>query len=306
MSRRLLVLGWHNIAGTYAFPSSGETGRKGFAQQMRTLSLAANVVGLKDALERLHRGESLPPRAVAITFDDGYADNLTVAVPIMEDLGLTATFFLVPGLLSGEADGWWETLGWAVFNSPLQALDWEEARFDLGGESTRRAAYSQLVTSLKFRPHGARDAAMRALIETLAPRGQRPRLFMGWQGARELLRRDFTVESHTLTHPVLSQETAAHQQLELLGARESLEGELDIEISTVAYPHGGLPDYNAETLTAARSAGYRWGITTREGFSTAAIPPLEIRRCVMYPERGVIDLLAQLRYMLRDKLRGVS
>ncbi len=304
MSKRLLVLGWHNVAGTYAFPSRGDTGQRGFAQQMRILSRAANVLALDDALGRLAAGAPLPPRAVAITFDDGYADNLTLAVPILERLGLPATFFLVPGLLSGEADAWWETLGWAIFNSPLGAFEWEGATFALGDDAARQAAYRLLVTPLKFRARADRDVAMSALIELLSPSGERPRLFMDWGGARELVSRGFSVESHTCTHPVLSQETPLEQGRELAEARRRLEDRLSIEITTLAYPHGGPPDYDANTLAAAAAAGYSWGITTREGFSSADTPPLEIRRCVVYPERGVIDLLAQLRYIFRERLRG--
>jgi peptidoglycan/xylan/chitin deacetylase (PgdA/CDA1 family) len=306
VSKRLLVLGWHNVAGTYAFPSHGDSGRRGFAQQMRVLSRAANVLALDDALGRLAAGEPLPPRAVAVTFDDGYADNLTLAVPILERLGLPATFFLVPGLLSGEADAWWETLGWAIFNSPLAAFEWEGTTFVLGDDASRRAAYQQLVTPLKFRMRADRDVAMGALLELLSPSGERPRLFMDWNGARELVSSGFSVESHTCTHPVLSQETPLEQGRELAESRRRLEDRLSIEITTLAYPHGGPPDYDADTLTAAAAAGYSWGITTREGFSSIDTPALEIRRCVVYPERGVIDLLAQLRYIFQERRRGAS
>lgn len=303
MSKRLLILGWHNIAGTYAFPSIGESGRKGFAQQMRVLSRTANVLALDDALERIRSGADLPPRAVSITFDDGYADNLTLAAPILEGLGLPATFFLVPGLLSSDSDAWWETLGWALFNSMLDSFEWEDTTFTLDGEHTRRSTYNRLVTSLKLRPRSERDDAMSDLLATLSPRGAPPRLFMDWSGARELVRRGFSVQSHTCTHPVLSQETPTDQLRELVEARRRLEEGIDIEISTLAYPHGGLPDYNADTVDAASVAGYSWAVTTREGFSTSATPRLELRRCVVYPERGAIDLLAQLRYILQERLK---
>ncbi len=304
MSKRLLVLGWHNVAGTYAFPSSGETGRRGFAQQVRVLSRAANVLALDDALERLACGAPLPSRAVAITFDDGYADNLTLAVPLLEHLELPATFFLVPGLLSGETDAWWETLGWAIFNSALDALHWGDMTFAIGDDDARRSTYDRLVPLLKFRTRANRNAAMTELLELLSPRGRKPDLFMDWSGAQELVRRGFSVQSHTCAHPVLSQETPAEQQRELIEARQHLQDKLSIEVSTLAYPHGGPPDYNAATVIAAKAAGYSWAVTTREGFTTNTTSPLEVRRCVVYPERGIVDLLAQLRYIFQAWRQG--
>jgi peptidoglycan/xylan/chitin deacetylase (PgdA/CDA1 family) len=126
---------------------------------------------------------------------------------------------------------------------------------------------------------------------------------MDWDDAREVVRRGFAVESHTCNHVVLSEETEEEQLRELTDARRRLQDELDIAVSAVAYPHGSSLDYDAKTLAAARSAGYRWGVTTREGFTRASTAALEIRRCVIYPERGVVDLIAHLRYLLENKVR---
>ena len=95
------------------------------------------MLPLEDALARLHAGERLPSRAVAITFDDGYRDNLTLALPVLEALGLPATFFLVPRLLSGEMDAWWETLGWAIESRTRDALRWKGESFALGTAAAR-------------------------------------------------------------------------------------------------------------------------------------------------------------------------
>jgi len=139
---------------------------------------------------------------------------------------------------------------------------------------------------------------MTELVERLRPSRPLPDLMMGWEGARELVRRGFDVQAHTMAHAVLSEETAEEQQADLRKARDELERELGVEITTIAYPHGTARHYDGDTLTAAALAGYRWGLTTREGVSRPHTPPLELRRCVMYPERGVRDLLAQLRYAI--------
>ena len=142
---------------------------------------------------------------------------------------------------------------------------------------------------------------MAELLERLHPADSPPTLTMGWEGARELVRRGFDVQSHTTAHAVLGQETAEEQRKDLHSAREQLERELDIKITTVAYPHGTAAHYNGETIRAAQATGYSWGVTTREGFSRPATPDLEVRRCVMYPERGIGELIAQLRYLVRTQ-----
>ena len=99
MTGSLLILGWHNVAPTSGFPSVRGCGESGLRQQLRLLRRGADVVDLADALRDLQRGRELPRRAVAITFDDGYRDNVTLAAPLLRDLGLPATFFLVPEFL---------------------------------------------------------------------------------------------------------------------------------------------------------------------------------------------------------------
>jgi peptidoglycan/xylan/chitin deacetylase (PgdA/CDA1 family) len=304
VSDRLLVLGWHNATGTYGFPSAEGAAQRGLAQQMKTLARIANVLPLEQALAQLKAGEKLPGRAVALTFDDGYRDNLEVAAPLLERLGLPATFFLVPRLLSGEADAWWETIGWALQSSSRTSLRWEDVSVSLNGHQARDAAYSEVVKRLKLRDQAARDRAMGELLELLDPPGEHPNLFMDWDGARELVKRGFSVQSHTSSHVILSREGPERQRHELTDARHELERELGVRISTIAYPHGGTQDYTSETVAIAAEAGYSWGVTTREAFTTSATSPLEIRRCVVYPERGVVDLLAQLRYLLGAWVKG--
>ena len=145
MSRRLLVLGWHNIEPTWAFAgTSPEAGRRGFEQQVRLLRRFATVVPLRSALADLAEGRPLPRRAVALTFDDGYLDNVTVAAPVLHAAGLPATFFLVPGFLSGTRRVWWEELGLAFVHATAPELDWEGQRYGTADPDARRAAVEEL------------------------------------------------------------------------------------------------------------------------------------------------------------------
>src|SRR5215218_7650889 len=108
----MLILLWHNVEGTWYHPSRPGAGIQGLSRQLRYLRRFATIVPLTHALKTLSAGDLLPSRAVALTFDDGYQDNLNLAVPLLQELGLPATFFLIPGLLSREVKPWWELIAW--------------------------------------------------------------------------------------------------------------------------------------------------------------------------------------------------
>lgn len=198
MSDRLLVLGWHNVESRACFPSLRGAGLAGLRRQLTVLARVATVVPLFEALETLAAGRALPPRAVALTFDDGYADNLTLAAPLLTRLGLPATFFLVPGLLSRTVPPWWEIAGWAFARTSSPTIRWNGASYSLRDSRTRQQAFLAAAEMLKRRNRAARAAAVDGLVRLLAPAGDPPppELFLDWDGARQLVRAGFEVGSH--------------------------------------------------------------------------------------------------------------
>ncbi len=286
--RRLLVLGWHNVEGTPCFPSAPGAGIGGFCDQLDWLERWANVVPLGEGLRRLSEGEPLPPRAVALTFDDGYRDNLELAAPELERRGMAATFFLVPRLLDRRLDPWWETAAWAVNASTASEVAVGDRRLPLTTPAERTAARGTVSELLKRRDRARREDTLGELVERLAPppREDLAELFLDWDGARDLAGRGFEIGSHSRDHCILSEETAAAQRDDLGESRAMLEEHLGVSISAIAYPNGTTRDYDEATLTAARAAGYAHGVTTRKGWNSRRTPPFELRRAVVYPERG--------------------
>jgi peptidoglycan/xylan/chitin deacetylase (PgdA/CDA1 family) len=251
-------------------------------------------VRLEDALRRLDSGEPLPSRAVALTFDDGYRDNLELAVPLLRSLELPATFFLVPGLLSRETDPWWETVSWAVTNATVDSFAWSGTELRTRHAHERVAALGVVTEALKRREASARVAALDELVERLRPAGSRPGPdgFLDWPGAAALVRAGFDIGSHTSSHVILGEETVERQRAELGESRSALERELGVAVSLLAYPNGTRADYGPETVAAAADAGYSHALTTREGWNDPRTPRYELRRYVVYPERGLQELAA--------------
>lgn len=293
--RRLLVLAWHNVEESWCFPSAPGTAQRGFVRQVRFLKRVANVVPLESALDCLASGNALPERPVSMTFDDGYRDNLTTAAPLLRSLGLPATFFLVPGLLSGSIVPWWEVLAWALVRSPKRFLTWEEKRFPLTTRHSRRAASKTISERMKRRDRTSRDEAVEQLVAQLEPQGSPGQLFLDWTGARRLQEYGFRIGSHSSYHAILSEESREDQFRDLSDSRRTLEAELGTPIDLVAYPNGTRRDFDATTIDAARQAGYRAALTTVRGWNGPSTSPYEIRRYVIRPELG---LKAFLRLMM--------
>ncbi len=297
---RLLVLGYHNVDGTWCFPSPPGAGRRGLERQLRTLRRVARVVALDQALRDLAEGRPLPRRAVAITFDDGYRDTLTVAAPMLAQLGLPATAFLVPGILSGEVNPWWERLGRAFTTGRAETIDFQERRLGLHGAAARRRAFRWVADQLKRRDRQRREEATGRLVEALCPAGtyHPEALFCDWDSARRLMRAGMAIGSHSMYHAILSEESGEAQSADLLDSRKLLEAELDAPIDLFAYPNGSAADYDPTTIAAVGTAGYTHAVTTRDGWNRPSTPPYEIRRFVMYPERGVAGFAVLARDLI--------
>jgi peptidoglycan/xylan/chitin deacetylase (PgdA/CDA1 family)/CelD/BcsL family acetyltransferase involved in cellulose biosynthesis len=294
VSDRLLIVAWHNVERTWHYPAAPGAGAQGFERQLRRLAQMGTVVPLAPALRSLTTGQPLPPRAIALTFDDGYRDNLEVGVPVLERLGLPATFFLVPGILDGTVRPWWETVAWAVAHSGKATVGWDGQKLPVRGRGGPRSL-AWLTERLKRLDQTARHRAVAELLERLEPDGEPDigGLFLDWDGARELLRRGFAVGAHSMDHAILARESPRAQLQDLVESRRRLEAELDVAVDLLAYPNGSRADYDTVTVDAAERAGYRHALTARSGWNSPGTPLFEVRRVVLEPHRGFAALGAQ-------------
>lgn len=297
---RLTVLAWHNVESTWCFPAAAGAGPRGFERQLGLLRRACKVVPLATALDDLAAGRRIGPRAVALTFDDGYRDHLELAAPALQRLGLPATFFLVPGLLSREVRAWWEIASWAFTRARRPELHWEGGRFPLTSPELRRTAADEVLELLKPRDRVAREAAVADLVEALDPAGspEDRELFLDWDGAADLVRRGFDVGSHSMYHAILSQEEPGEQQRDLAESRRRLQDGLGVPAPILAYPNGTSRDYDAATIAAAQAAGHSHAVTMRTAMAAAAAPPYEVPRIGLTPLTGPRELW----WWLRDAL----
>ena len=277
--RRLVILHYHRVPEVPDPLNPDLLDRPLFAMHMQALAEVFNVLPLSDALAQLRDG-TLPPRAVVITFDDGYADNFQVALPVLQHYRLPAAFFVAAGFLDGgcmfndlvvEAcrvvpTGSWRTGVEGV--GTVQVAD-VSARVRLAG---------QIIGRLKYLGADERLSAARHLLHSAG--GTPPRhIMMTGDELRALHRAGMEIGGHTQSHPILARLGSDDAEREIRAGKAALESLLGVRLSHFAYPNGKPgTDYLPRDVTAVQAAGFTSALTTVWATATRAADPFQIPR----------------------------
>jgi peptidoglycan/xylan/chitin deacetylase (PgdA/CDA1 family) len=250
-----------------------------FERRMEFVARAYRVLPLEDLVDGMRRG-TLPRDALAITFDDGYRDNLTHAAPVLARLCLPATVFLATGVIGSSEGLWFDRLAFAFKTTAREVYHapWG-AELGLAGRHARLEALAQTLTHLKHLPeedfHRHLDGAVEALAPGVGPvRGP----MLSWDDAKALTGRGISLGAHTVSHPVLSRLARGRAEREIQVSRRMIQEACGKTPVAFAYPNGGPDDYDAATVDLVRRAGFKCAVTTRFGINTARTSPYELRR----------------------------
>ena len=263
---KMLILIYHRVHPTVDPMAPNEVTAEVFEWQMKLLRDYLAPIDLAEALALRDR-DRLPRHAVAVTFDDGYADNFDVALPILQCAGVPATFFVTTGYLDGGRM-WNDTVTEAVRQLREGTVDLDG--IGLGARTvsdlrSRRELGRDIIRSIKHLPPDERQARADALA-MLCPEPLRGDLMMSRAQVRGLASAGMAVGAHTLTHPILKALPEAEARREIEGGRSELTAILGREPPLFAYPNGRPgSDYGPEHCVMARSAGYLAAVSTIRG-----------------------------------------
>ena len=257
------------------------------------------VLPLNDALRRL-RDDELPAAAASITFDDGYADNLTQAEPVLRKHGACATLFVATGFLDGGCM-WNDRVIEAVRRTQREQLRLPELLpqpVEVAGLAQRRAAIGQLIGAIKYLEPAARQAAVDGVVAaagTAVPTD----LMLTSDNLRRWRAAGQQVGAHTVNHPILASLPDEEARTEIARGRAELESIIDERVSLFAYPNGkpGV-DYLPKHVQMVRELGFDGAVSTTWGVASHRSPGFELPRFTPWDRSRSSFGLRMLRQLL--------
>lgn len=277
---RLSILIFHRVHAETdpLFPYEPDKTR--FEAMMRYVASTYRVITLKEAVEQVAQG-SLLPRSLVITFDDGYADNAEIAMPILKKLGIRATFFVSTGFIDGGRmwnDSVIECLR-ACRREQIDLHPFGLERFSLSTPVERTSVIDSLLPRIKYLPLAEREAAVGDLM-SICDVAELPRDLMMRSGqVRDLHRSGMEIGAHTVNHPILMSIQPAEAEQEISEGKRTLESLIDAPVDVFAYPNGKPDqDYDYSHAMMVKALGFRGAVSTAPGVAQTGDDPYQLPR----------------------------
>lgn len=275
-----VVLLYHRVAALASDPQRLAVSPENFAAHLRLIRRAGVAMPLDEMLARAAEG-SLPERAVAVTFDDGYADTLHTALPMLVTHDVPASIFVTTSTIERGGEFWWDALG-RLLLAPA-SCDGRYAKWTVDDRETptdRHRLYRQLCAWLR----GMTAAARQHALDELASRFDAPparssdRALTPAEVTALATQRTIQLGSHTHSHASLAILPLDGQRDEIMTGRRKLESWIGAPATTLAYPFGGAEDVPDGVAGVAHDAGVTLACTTQPGRVHAASDRLRLPR----------------------------
>src|ERR1035441_475401 len=263
-----------------------------FRAQMEMLARDYHPISLDRAVKHLSDGEDLPKRSVVVTFDDGYADNHEVAMPILNQFAVPAAFYVTVDCVENKRLPWPSRLRFAFRST--KAVSWTDPQaksWTLSAPDNREEAFLAASDACCQLSCAAQEEFIRRVeqeLQTCLP-DQPGSPMMSYDQLRDLTRHGHIVGSHTMTHPNMAYLKEDDAQRELADSKQRLEAQLGAPIKHFSYPCPALsPHWSERTVEQSRALGYETGVTTNSGLTRRGDNPLCLKR--LHPTKTVEGL----------------
>lgn len=276
----ILVLLYHRVAVRKDDPEQLAVSPENFAAQLRFLQENYHIMRFEDDWRKSRRP------AVVITFDDGYADNLHNALPVLSRFAFPATFFVSSAVVGDRRGFWWDRLGLLLLNREFVYPEkWRN--IDTSSRNARERLYQELQLKLKKAALEEREQILSELGSWSGLSGvvTAEDLPLTVEELRELSSSPLaTIGSHTVNHRQLSALSKEEQRREIIDGHRQLETMVGKSLDTFSYPFGNHEDYNSDSIKICEEGGFQ---KVAANFSAAAhtwTDPMQIPRIIVRNE----------------------
>ena len=296
---RLSILIFHRVLPLVDPLFPGEQHAARFDAVLSWVGQWFQVLPLDEAIVHLRAG-TLPARAAAITFDDGYADNATVALPILQRHGMAATFFVATSFLDGGRM-WNDSIVEAIRSYRGSSLDLTEAGLGAHPVETleeRSLAIEAVLGRIKYLEPGKRTEAVE-FVQQWVGASLPNDLMMSSGQVKQLHRAGMQIGAHTCSHPILANVSDENAFSEIEGSKLELEALIETPVTMFAYPNGKPgKDYLAKHAEMVKQAGFEAAVSTAPGVASAGVDLYQLPRFTPWDAgrtRYGIRMLSNLR-----------
>lgn len=277
---KFLILTYHRFSEA---PDPFRVSRSEFEAHIKYLKAHFNILPLSEISANLTEGKPVTANTAAVTIDDGFADAYEIAFQVLKQHEVPATLFVITDFLDGKMWMWTDKMRFVMANTAFDKLDimvgGHQIEHVLNNVNERFMAADRVNASLKKMSDETKEIEIRRIakemeveIPVLPTKEYAP---ISWEQATEMDRSGVNIESHTVTHPIMTNISSEQVSEELTVSRARLRQELNRDSELFCYPNGSL---NEEVSRAVKDAGYRAAVTTRYGFNTADIDPFLLNR----------------------------
>lgn len=309
------ILMYHRITDIYSDPQLLTVKPNTFEAQLQLIKKDAEPISLNEMINELHLGR-VPWNTVALTFDDGYADNFFEALPLLKTKNIPATVFCVSTTINSKDELWWDFLeqiflvpgklprlskieigdisveinlgdyGTYSENDALNYAHWSV--LDQNDPTPRHVFYRKFYSIIQ----SIQEPEIRSKILTTLANLVEPNLLTR-DSHRTLTSKELIelsneklidVGSHTVNHPILSKLSFENQVDEILVGRNELQKIIDKPVNLFAYPYGYQNSYTDKTIRILEENNFKGAVTTSEravllDSNIFQLPRLTIREC---------------------------
>lgn len=296
---KLLILNYHRVQDKNNVFFMSDIDHYTFNWQMHIISQYLTPIDLTDAVLKLENNKLLAG-SIAVTFDDGYKDNFSDALPILKKMGVPATFFIATGFLNGGIM-WNDVVIESIKRTNKDEINLSHVglkRYSLTTKGEKIIAIEHIINAIKYKSLFDREELITDINEICEVKLP-DNLMMNDDEVNQLYDSGMAIGGHTSNHPIFSCESNNVVEEEVLDGKFYLEKILHIQLSAFAYPNGKLgKDYEPIHADIIKKAGFKCAVSTNWGVNNKKTDLYQLMRFTPWDKTPIGFLLRLLRLVV--------